>query len=106
MGEDRVDGEGGDLDSKGGFGGGHVDEDASGAESRECAGGGVEEDGADVGFGLWVFWVCGFSVEMLPVLARVQLKTVRASALKVFWVWGRQKWWRRAQSNCNRAARR
>ncbi|KAM1049069.1 hypothetical protein ACFX2I_028136 [Malus domestica] len=79
MGEDRV-------DSEGGFRGGHVDEDASEAESRECADGGVEEDKADVGFGLWVFW--GFSVEMLPILARVRLKTVRAPALRVFWVWG------------------
>ncbi|KAM1934713.1 hypothetical protein ACFX15_018869 [Malus domestica] len=84
VGEDRVDDEGGDLDSKRGFGGGYVNEDASGAESRECASGGVEEDGADVGFGLWVLWVCGFSVEMLPVLARVRLKMVRASALRVF----------------------
>ncbi|KAM2322822.1 hypothetical protein ACFXTH_019453 [Malus domestica] len=56
--------------------------------SPECAGGGVEEDGADIGFGLWVLWVCGFSVEMLPVLARVRLKTVRASTLRVLWVWG------------------
>ncbi|KAM2687342.1 hypothetical protein EV2_010123 [Malus domestica] len=55
VGEDRVDDKGGDLDSEGGFGGGHVDEDASRAESRECADGGVNEDGADVGFGLWVF---------------------------------------------------
>ncbi|KAM0967227.1 hypothetical protein ACFX1X_023206 [Malus domestica] len=32
----------------------------------------------------------GFSVEMLPVLARVQLKTVRAPTLRVFWVMGRR----------------
>ena len=33
-----------DFDGEGGFGGGHVDEDAAGAEGGEGAGGGVEED--------------------------------------------------------------
>lgn len=40
---------GGDFGGEGGFRGSHVDEDSAGAEGGEGAGGGVEEDGADVG---------------------------------------------------------
>ncbi|KAM1724776.1 hypothetical protein ACFX11_023187 [Malus domestica] len=54
-------------------------------ESAPVVGSRRTERTSNLGYGY-----SGFSVEMLHVLARVQLKTVRAPTLRVFWVVGRR----------------